>query len=194
MCVCVSLRVLPLSCASVGVVQCGGALACACAGAAARTQGRLSKGQQYSREKKQVIEMKSAGGWHKGRLSKDSNVEKIMEQVKKGGAVLADEEAPPKDVEREIPVMSGGSVQDEARMALVSDANADRDRIPGEEKTLGLTIETGKSSKRNLEDKIQLDACGEETKLQDYDSMPIGEFGMALMRGMGWKDGEALGV
>ena len=24
-------------------------------------------------------------------------------------------------------------------------------------------------------------------QLEDYDSMPIGEFGMALMRGMGWK-------
>jgi len=35
--------------------------------------------------------------------------------------------------------------------------------------------------------------CGEETKMDDYEEMPIEEFGMALMRGMGWKDGEGLG-
>ena len=29
--------------------------------------------------------------------------------------------------------------------------------------------------------------------MDDYEEMPIEEFGMALMRGMGWKDGEGLG-
>jgi hypothetical protein len=38
-------------------------------------------------------------------------------------------------------------------------------RGAGEEKTLGLTIETGKSSTRKLDEKIQLDACGDETKV-----------------------------
>ena len=35
--------------------------------------------------------------------------------------------------------------------------------------------------------------CGAEARLDDYEEMPIHEFGKALMRGMGWKDGEALG-
>jgi G patch domain/KOW motif-containing protein len=38
-----------------------------------------------------------------------------------------------------------------------------------------------------------LSRCGAEAKLDDYEDMPIHEFGKALMRGMGWKDGEALG-
>ena len=36
--------------------------------------------------------------------------------------------------------------------------------VSGEEKTLGLTIETGKTSSRVLDEKIDLEACGEETK------------------------------
>ncbi len=35
--------------------------------------------------------MKNSGGWHKGRLSKGSNADQIMEQVKKGGTVLAED-------------------------------------------------------------------------------------------------------
>lgn len=43
--------------------------------------------------------MKSTGGWHKGRLGKGSNADKIMEQVKKGGTVLAEDESAPKAAE-----------------------------------------------------------------------------------------------
>ena len=39
--------------------------------------------------------MKNNGGWHKGRLSKGSNAEKIMEQVKKGGSILPDDDKGP---------------------------------------------------------------------------------------------------
>jgi hypothetical protein len=59
--------------------------------------------------------MKSAGGWHKGRLSKDSNTEKIMELVKKGGAVLADDEAPQKAAEVALFFFSRGAVLAEFR-------------------------------------------------------------------------------
>jgi G patch domain/KOW motif-containing protein len=66
-----------------------------------------------------------------------------------------------------------------------------------EESTLGLTIKTGTSTGRQVTDeealKSDLERCGSETHLDDYESMPISEFGKALMRGMGWKDGEALG-
>lgn len=64
--------------------------------------------------------------------------------------------------------------------------------------TLGLTIKTGTKTSRMMVSeadaiKEDLKNCGEETRLDDYEDMPIAEFGMALMRGMGWKDGEALG-
>lgn len=120
--------------------------------------------------------MKNTGGWHKGRLSKGSNADQIMEQVKKGGTVLAEDESAPKAAEVahprprpaswllpgaqrtlrarasrgppargcarpnhphappffQLPVLTpGGTTQDEARLALLNDAIADRDRIEG---------------------------------------------------------------
>ena len=147
-------------------------------------------------KKPKVIDMKQTGSWHKGRLGKKtSNADAIMEQVKKGGSVTAADDSGAKQPELPVLAPGGGanSSEEEARLALVKDALAERDRAEGEEKTLGLTIQTGNSSSRKLDEKIDLETCGEETKLEDYDDMPIAEFGMALMRGMGWKDGEALG-
>ena len=150
-----------------------------------------------------IIEMKQTGGWHRGRLQKTSNADQIMEQVKKGGNVVMDDEPARAPEASNFCGGDGGDISaaDAARAALVKDALAERDRPEGEEKTLGLTIETGKAVSRALDskdkkidlEKIDLENCGEETKLTDYDAMPIAEFGMALMRGMGWKDGEALG-
>ena len=33
----------------------------------------------------------------------------------------------------------------------------------------------------------------EETSLEEYDQVPVEQFGAALLRGMGWKEGQALG-
>ena len=32
-----------------------------------------------------------------------------------------------------------------------------------------------------------------QSTADDYEEMPIGEFGKAMLRGMGWKDGTAIG-
>ena len=32
-----------------------------------------------------------------------------------------------------------------------------------------------------------------QSTLEDYDAMPVGDFGAAMLRGMGWKKGEAIG-
>ena len=39
----------------------------------------------------------------------------------------------------------------------------------------------------------QLDAAAEEATLDDYTNTPIEEFGAALLRGMGWEEGKAVG-
>ena len=39
----------------------------------------------------------------------------------------------------------------------------------------------------------QLDAAAEEATLNDYTNTPIEEFGAALLRGMGWEEGKAVG-
>ena len=33
-----------------------------------------------------------------------------------------------------------------------------------------------------------------QSTMDDYDDMPISKFGMAMLRGMGWKHGEAIGL
>lgn len=33
----------------------------------------------------------------------------------------------------------------------------------------------------------------EESTLDDYESVPISDYGMAMLRGMGWKEGMAIG-
>ena len=154
-----------------------------------------------------VISMKDTGGWHKGRLGKGSNAAAIMEHVKKGGTVTADDDQAGKKAPGMLGSHAGGAgAENDARAALMRDAARAAEQAEGEEQTLGLTIEgtTDKASaaervkaaaarRKEQEDKIAFEDCGEETKLTDYDEMPIAEFGMALMRGMGWKDGSALG-
>ncbi|RKP10667.1 DExH-box splicing factor binding site-domain-containing protein [Thamnocephalis sphaerospora] len=41
--------------------------------------------------------------------------------------------------------------------------------------------------------KVDLAACPDVSTLDDYDDVPIEEFGAALLRGMGWKDGQGIG-
>lgn len=134
--------------------------------------------------------MKDSVSWHKGRLGKESNAEKLIEMHKNGMSFNA--EMQKLEEERDRKKSSGTvmddkdmSVEDKARNALQREAAA----AEGAEEsgTLGLTIETGSKSTRNISDadaiKEDLKHCGEETKIDDYEDMPIAEFGMALMRG-----------
>ncbi|XP_049823356.1 G-patch domain and KOW motifs-containing protein [Aethina tumida] len=43
-----------------------------------------------------------------------------------------------------------------------------------------------------LEDKLTLEGEAEPT-LDDYENVPINDFGLAMLRGMGWKDGDGIG-
>lgn len=40
------------------------------------------------------------------------------------------------------------------------------------------------------DDKIDTELRPEESSLEDYEQVPIEQFGLALLRGMGWKEGE----
>lgn len=150
-----------------------------------------------------VIPMKEGTAWHRGRLTKESNADKIMEQHKVGASVgfLVPEKEGGKDVvKKEEGVDESLSMEDKAKRALMKDAARGGEIDEGDEPTLGLTIETGKSTGRRLDKKADaekmkddMENCGEDPGLNDFADMPITEFGKALMRGMGWKDGEALG-
>jgi len=145
--------------------------------------------------------MKEGKAWHRGRLGKESNAEQIIDMYKKGGSIAA-LPAGETVVKQEEPDSfaindENLSTEEKAKRALLKEAVDMKKENPDEDMTLGLTIPTGNRSSRVLSEDAALQEdltqCGEEVKLDDYESMPISEFGMALMRGMGWKDGEALG-
>ncbi|EKX45933.1 hypothetical protein GUITHDRAFT_163177 [Guillardia theta CCMP2712] len=152
-------------------------------------------------KKAKVIPMKEGKAWHRGRLGKESNAELIMDVYKKGGSIatLPQGETVVKQEEQENFSINDEnlSTEEKAKRALLKEAVDMKKENPEEEMTLGLTIPTGNRSSRVVSEdaalKEDLTQCGEEVKLDDYESMPISEFGMALMRGMGWKDGDALG-
>jgi hypothetical protein len=148
-----------------------------------------------------VINMKEQTAWHRGRLGKDSNAEQLIRIHQMGGSASMEPPAASSIVPKQEPVEEDDShlsVEERARRALVLDAAKVATGAEGEEATLGLKIETGTASSRALRSEEEayrddLSRCGAETRLDDYSEMPIHEFGKALMRGMGWKDGDALG-
>ena len=40
------------------------------------------------------------------------------------------------------------------------------------------------------DEKINTDLRPEESTIEDYEEVPLEQFGMAMLRGMGWKEGE----
>ncbi|GAB6033472.1 hypothetical protein CHUAL_013357 [Chamberlinius hualienensis] len=43
-------------------------------------------------------------------------------------------------------------------------------------------------------DRLDVSIRAEESTQEDYDSVPVEDFGMAMIRGMGWKPGEGIGI
>lgn len=43
------------------------------------------------------------------------------------------------------------------------------------------------------DDRLDVSLRPEESKLEDYERVPVEQFGMAMMRGMGWKEGDGIG-
>ncbi|KAK0415594.1 hypothetical protein QR680_012019 [Steinernema hermaphroditum] len=112
-----------------------------------------------------------------------------------GAAALGDEENKPKLVipmvkktdwktQRQIEMLKKqeeeGTITEEnkARLALLRESIGEAEET--EESTQNGTIETAAAAGENAED-------------ADYSKMPIDGFGLAMLRGMGWKDGEGMG-
>ncbi|KAI8575185.1 hypothetical protein K450DRAFT_262937 [Umbelopsis ramanniana AG] len=76
------------------------------------------------------------------------------------------------------------TLEEAALAALVREANSDDE----EEPTSNLVIPSELDVFRN-----DVQNRPEETSLEEYDQVPVEQFGAALLRGMGWKEGQALG-
>lgn len=44
------------------------------------------------------------------------------------------------------------------------------------------------------DEKMDVSLRPEESTLEDYDRIPIERFGLAMLKGMGWKEGDAIGT
>lgn len=44
------------------------------------------------------------------------------------------------------------------------------------------------------DEKMDVSLRPEESTLEDYDRIPIERFGLAMLKGMGWKEGDAIGI
>lgn len=44
------------------------------------------------------------------------------------------------------------------------------------------------------DEKMDVSLRPEESKLEDYEKIPVENFGLAMLRGMGWKEGDPIGA
>ncbi|KAI9295641.1 hypothetical protein K502DRAFT_348826 [Neoconidiobolus thromboides FSU 785] len=77
------------------------------------------------------------------------------------------------------------SLEEQARRELMKEVSAEKQ------------VKVGVIPMKRTEDeafKEEYENAPEENTLEDYEDVPIEEFGAALLRGMGWKDGESIGL
>ena len=83
-----------------------------------------------------------------------------------------------------IPVLPNGqamSIEDKARMELIREA----------EEANGKSGRTGVTSSRIIPISLEKCAQSEQPSADDYEKVPVEEFGMAMLRGMGFKPEDA---
>lgn len=44
------------------------------------------------------------------------------------------------------------------------------------------------------DEKLDVSLRPDESKLEDYDRIPVEKFGLAMLRGMSWKEGDPIGT
>jgi hypothetical protein len=103
---------------------------------------------------------------------------KLLDQIKKATEKRIKTEA---DEEKEVPD-SALSLDELAARELIREAK-NRGIVKNETKVFSLPL-TG--------DKFVAEGA-EESSLEDYDSVPISDYGMAMLRGMNWKEGMPIG-
>ncbi|KAI9284720.1 DExH-box splicing factor binding site-domain-containing protein [Umbelopsis sp. AD052] len=76
------------------------------------------------------------------------------------------------------------TLEEAALAALVREANSDDEEEPASNLVIPSELDVFRNDVQNRP---------EETSLEEYDQVPVEQFGAALLRGMGWKEGQALG-
>ncbi|XP_002734070.1 G-patch domain and KOW motifs-containing protein-like [Saccoglossus kowalevskii] len=93
--------------------------------------------------------------------------------------------------------MSGGLDQNAAQEILEDIAKEKEDLIRRSKENSNLAIPLLMKNKIpegfETDDKLDTSLRPNEASAADYDEVPIEEYGMAMLRGMGWKPGEAIG-
>ncbi|KAH8549313.1 DExH-box splicing factor binding site-domain-containing protein [Umbelopsis sp. PMI_123] len=76
------------------------------------------------------------------------------------------------------------TLEEAAVAALVREANSDEEEEPTSNLVIPSELDVFRHDVQNRP---------EETTLEEYDEVPVEQFGAALLRGMGWKEGQSLG-
>ncbi|XP_013404266.1 G-patch domain and KOW motifs-containing protein isoform X2 [Lingula anatina] len=127
------------------------------------------KSQKPQKEpKKYVIPLIEGNSWQPS--SKNSH---YQEQIKDGSTKKCYEAGLPMD-----------NLDSQAARELMQEAAKLNEDEEGSEARLNLMVPL--LAKKKIPDGFQADAA-------DYEQMPIEEYGLAMLRGMGWKEGEGIG-
>lgn len=60
--------------------------------------------------------------------------------------------------------------------------------------TIALVMQNKVPEGYETDEKMDVSLRPDESKLEDYDKIPVEKFGAAMLRGMGWKEGDPIGA
>lgn len=60
--------------------------------------------------------------------------------------------------------------------------------------TVALVMQNKVPEGFETDEKMDVSLRPEESKLEDYEKIPVENFGLAMLRGMGWKEGDPIGA
>ena len=120
----------------------------------------------------------------------------FVDQDKTGDQIMIETETTKDSPERKPPITK--TVDEEAIEALLGTQKKSTLQIPtlvAEEPDDSISSSIHNSDYTNEDDRFRADVASRPnvSTLEDYAAVPVEEFGAALLRGMGWKEGEAIG-
>ncbi|KAL2040071.1 hypothetical protein N7G274_006974 [Stereocaulon virgatum] len=165
-----------------------------------REESRRKRRKPILPHEVQAAQSRQAQGQQASRVERDE-VSKVfgLEFVKRDAEGDTNmPEAQPFQQEPEHIIQPPKTADDEAMQALVSGQNNPTLRIEAIEAGDRDDYEPGESNysdNMNEDDRFKADVASrpDVATLDDYAAMPVDSFGAALLRGMGWKDGEPVG-
>lgn len=60
--------------------------------------------------------------------------------------------------------------------------------------TIALVMQNKVPEGYETDEKMDVSLRPDESKLEDYDRIPVEKFGVAILKGMGWKEGDPIGA